>query len=199
MVAARGHQPGRATHPRHDRTPSRRRHIHGQTRCQNLFEISTLTGDHDNLVEAFATDVVAVCVGPVCATGFTDLGDTGIAPLVPDRHRLGAMVQIVSNEFDARARDTTLAGVPVRIQGRSVRVDGVSVTLSDRERAVLEVLLERPGAVVSKRELLRRAWRNAETDEHLAEVTVGRLRRRLEAAGTGIETVIRRGYRASST
>jgi uroporphyrinogen-III synthase len=32
-------------------------------------------------------------------------------------------------------------------------------------------------------------------DEHVVEVTVARLRRRLGAAGGGIETVVRRGYR----
>jgi uroporphyrinogen-III synthase len=38
-----------------------------------------------------------------------------------------------------------------------------------------------------------------ETDDHVVEVTVGRLRRRLGSAGTHIETVMRRGYRLSTT
>lgn len=165
----------------------------------NLFEIATLTDDHDELLDAFRGDVTPVCVGPVCATGFADSGPNAIIPLVPERYRLGAMVQTISTDFTARSREVDLAGVTVRIQGRCVTVDGEELMLSDRERAVLDVLTERPGVVVSKRELLRRAWRGTESDEHLAEVTVGRLRRRLGSAGTGIETVIRRGYRASPT
>ena len=39
----------------------------------------------------------------------------------------------------------------------------------------------------------------ASRDEHVVEVTVGRLRRRLGPAGTHIETVMRRGYRLSTT
>ena len=69
--------------------------------------------------------------------------------------------------------------------------------LTDRERALLGALLENQGAVHSKRELLRRVWRGTESDEHLVEVTVARLRKRLGPAGAGIETVMRRGYRAS--
>jgi DNA-binding response OmpR family regulator len=72
------------------------------------------------------------------------------------------------------------------------------VSLTDRERAVLELLARRPGAVVSKSTLLREVWAG-ETDEHVVEVTVGRLRRRLGSAGSNIETVMRRGYRLSTT
>ena len=77
----------------------------------------------------------------------------------------------------------------------SVTVDaGVSSRLPERERVLLEALAERPGAVVSKRALLRRVWGPGETDEHVVEVTIARLRQRLGVAGVGIETVIRRGY-----
>ena len=72
------------------------------------------------------------------------------------------------------------------------------ITLTDRERSVLEMLARRPGAVVSKHTLLREVW-TGETDEHVVEVTVGRLRRRLGPAGGHIETVMRRGYRLSTT
>ncbi|MEL6984626.1 MAG: helix-turn-helix domain-containing protein, partial [Actinomycetota bacterium] len=69
--------------------------------------------------------------------------------------------------------------------------------LTWRERQILEVLLEGDGAVVSKERLLRSVWSGTESDPHVVEVTVGRLRRRLGPAGAGIETVIRRGYRVS--
>ena len=46
-----------------------------------------------------------------------------------------------------------------------------------------------PGAVVSKRALLRRVWGPGENDEHVVEVTMARLRQRLGVAGAGIETV----------
>jgi uroporphyrinogen-III synthase len=66
--------------------------------------------------------------------------------------------------------------------------------LSDRERDVLELLVARSGAVVSRAELMRSVW-SADTDEHALEVTITRLRNRLGAAGAAIKTVVRRGYR----
>lgn len=84
----------------------------------------------------------------------------------------------------------------VVIDGATVRVDaGEATRLPERERELLVTLAERPGVVVSKRALLRRVWGAGENDEHVVEVTIARLRQRLGAAGVGIETVIRRGYR----
>ncbi len=89
-----------------------------------------------------------------------------------------------------------LADHTVVVERGSLTVDaGMSSRLPERERVLLEALAERPGAVVSKRALLRRVWGPGETDEHVVEVTIARLRQRLGVAGVGIETVIRRGYR----
>jgi uroporphyrinogen-III synthase len=134
-------------------------------------------------------------VGPVCADRARSFGiETTIEPVTP---RLGAMVRAFATDFAERRRALTLGGHVVTLQGRMARVgDGDPVLLSDREREVLAVLSDRPGVVVSKAVLLRRVWAG-ETDEHVVEVTVGRLRQRLAAAGVGIETVVRRGYRLS--
>ena len=92
-----------------------------------------------------------------------------------------------------------LADHTVVVERGSLTVDaGASSRLPERERVLLEALAERPGAVVSKRALLRRVWGPGETDEHVVEVTIARLRQRLGVAGAGIETVIRRGYRLRS-
>jgi uroporphyrinogen-III synthase len=89
-----------------------------------------------------------------------------------------------------------LANHTVIVDGSSLTVDaGVATRLPDRERVLLQALAERPGVAVSKRALLRRVWGPGENDEHVVEVTMARLRQRLGVAGSGIETVIRRGYR----
>lgn len=162
----------------------------------NFFEIAAHMGVLDGLDEAIHTEVAMVCVGPVCASGFSDHGfDT---PLVPERHRLGALVQLVATHFERQARTIRLGGTPVRIQGRNVAVDGADpVSLTEREHALFSALVDRPGVVLSKRELLRHVWHGAESDEHLVEVTIARLRHRLGPAAGGIETVMRRGYRVS--
>ena len=75
----------------------------------------------------------------------------------------------------------------------AIVVDGRVIELSRRERDVLGVLVARPGSVVDKAQMLREVWQG-EADDHAVEVTVGRLRRRLEGS-LRIQTVHRRGYR----
>jgi uroporphyrinogen-III synthase len=162
----------------------------------NFFIIAAEVDLVDQVIDAFAVgSTAAVVVGPVCADRARSFGiETTIEPVTP---RLGAMVRAFATDFAERRRALTLGGHVVTLQGRMARVgDGDPVLLSDREREVLAVLSDRPGVVVSKAVLLRRVWAG-ETDEHVVEVTVGRLRQRLAAAGVGIETVVRRGYRLS--
>lgn len=84
---------------------------------------------------------------------------------------------------------------------REVRFAGAPVALSPREFAVLDVLVGRAGTVVTKDELLRTAWGDAEAaTRNAVEVYVGYLRRKLDAAGAGgiVRTVRGHGYVASS-
>lgn len=144
-----------------------------------------------------AGGVAVVCVGPVTAARAGSLGLH--ARIEPTQPRLGAMVARLAADFDRRAVELSLDQVSVRLQGNLVRVgDRDPVSLTERERSVLEVLSERQGAVVSKAALLQRVWHDG-SDEHAVEVTVGRLRRRLGPAGGSIETVMRRGYRLAAS
>lgn len=162
----------------------------------NLLEIAAEIGLADAVMAALGDEVAVFCVGPVCGGHARDLG---IAPVEePARPRLGSMVQHLTAWFAAREQELELGGCHVRLQGRQVSVDGAEpFRLSERERGVLAALSERPGVVVSKRALLRSVWGAAEADEHVVEVTIGRLRQRLGPAAVGIETVVRRGYRLS--
>lgn len=163
---------------------------------ENLVELADAAGKHDDLVGAFRADVVPVCVGPVCGVAATDAGFA--PPLVPDRYRLGSMVLQLASAFGDRGMDVRLGDVEVRIQGTVVVVAGELIQLSDREADLLHALAARFGKVVSKPQLLERVWNGAESDEHVVEVTVARLRGRLGDAGRGLETVVRRGYRLSA-
>lgn len=163
---------------------------------ENLCELAESAGLFDELVDAFCTRTTPVCVGPVCARAALDAGFA--EPIVPDRYRLGSMVRALADAFRSRALEVELAGLPVRIQGQAVLTDSGIVHLSDREADLLHALAARFGTVVSKQQLLERVWQGTESDEHVVEVTVARLRNRLGAAGTGVETVMRRGYRLSA-
>ena len=162
---------------------------------RNLFELAARSGRLDAMTANLGPGAVdVICVGPACVEAAADLGIA--ATISPTQPRLGAMVQSYAASVAPRSSSLELAGVSVVVQGRAAFIDGqVEVKLSDRERDVLAVLARRPGRVVSKATLVREVWDNHEGDEHVVEVTVGRLRRRLGPAGAGIETVVRRGYR----
>jgi two-component system, OmpR family, response regulator len=86
--------------------------------------------------------------------------------------------------LDPAARACTRAGRPV--------------DLTPRELALLAALLDRPGEVVPKAELLRRVWGDDFTgDANVVEVYVGYLRRKLDApfGRRSIRTVRGAGYR----
>jgi DNA-binding response OmpR family regulator len=76
----------------------------------------------------------------------------------------------------------------------------VELVLTPKELAVLHWFLSRPGVVVSQEVLLTHVWdANADPFTSTVRVTVGTLRRKLEAARPGepgpLETVIGQGYR----
>lgn len=58
-----------------------------------------------------------------------------------------------------RPASVELAGLEIDAEARLARLDGVELDLTKKEFDVLAYLAERPGVVVSKRELLAEVWR----------------------------------------
>lgn len=78
----------------------------------------------------------------------------------------------------------------------SIEVDGVPVRLTRREFELLHYLVRNRARVVSRARLLEQVWgRDHDVETRSVDVHVGRLRQKLGAAGTQIETVIGLGYR----
>ncbi len=85
-----------------------------------------------------------------------------------------------------------------------VRKSGNRVKLQDQPFKVLQILLERPGDLVSREELQTRIWpeENYGDFDHAVNVAVGKLRTALGDSADNpsfIETVPRRGYRFVAT
>ncbi len=78
---------------------------------------------------------------------------------------------------------------------RSVFIDDVAVELSAREVALLEILIQRSGRLVSKEQLVEYLceW-EAEVSHNAIEVYIHRLRKKLEPAELKISTVRGLGY-----
>lgn len=85
-------------------------------------------------------------------------------------------------------------GVTLDTRSGQVTVDGQPVTLTGHEYRVLEYLMHRPGAVVSRTELTEHIYaQDFDRDSNTIEVFVGRLRKKLPAGL--IQTVRGMGYR----
>ena len=78
----------------------------------------------------------------------------------------------------------------------TVRQDGATIDLRNREIRLLEILARHPGQILSKSQLLDRLFSHGdEVTENAIEVYVGRLRKKLDPLGVRIETVRGLGYR----
>jgi DNA-binding response OmpR family regulator len=92
----------------------------------------------------------------------------------------------------------TVADLELDPAQRRVTRGGEPLTLSPKEFAVLEVLLEARGTVVSSEEILHRAWDDAANPfTNAVRMTVSRLRAKLGEPDL-IETVTPVGYRIGS-
>ncbi|MCL4748151.1 MAG: response regulator transcription factor [Burkholderiaceae bacterium] len=79
--------------------------------------------------------------------------------------------------------------------GRTASIDQQQLELSGRETGLLEILLQRPGRLVSKEQIVTHLCEWGEELSHNAvEVYMHRLRRKLEGGGVRIATVRGLGY-----
>ncbi|HEX2417116.1 MAG TPA: uroporphyrinogen-III synthase, partial [Micromonosporaceae bacterium] len=143
-----------------------------------------------SVLKALREDVLAACVGPVCAGPLRRLG---VPTAQPARGRLGALVRTVVEELSVRrAAPLRVAGHSLVVRGHAVILDGELIQPAPAPMAVLRELARRPGRVLARTELLRALPRGA--GGHAVEMAVARLRgavRRPEI----VQTVVKRGYR----
>jgi uroporphyrinogen-III synthase len=148
-------------------------------------------GIEDKVLSAFRTGVHAMCVGPVTARPLVRLG---VPTSAPERMRLGALARHITDELPLlQSRTLRVAGHLLEIRGTCVMVDGVVKALSPAGMATVRALAHRPGAVVSRADLLG-ALPGSGTDTHAVETAVLRLRTTLGDKNI-VATVVKRGYR----
>jgi two-component system, OmpR family, copper resistance phosphate regulon response regulator CusR len=97
---------------------------------------------------------------------------------------------------DAGTSETTVlseGGVSLDLRTRRADVDGLSIELSAREFALLEMFLRHPGQVVSREQLLSHVWGyDFDPGSNVVDVYVGYLRKKIGAERIG--TVRGMGY-----
>lgn len=145
----------------------------------------------DQVLSALRTNVHAMCVGPVTARPLVRLG---VPTSAPERMRLGALARHITDELPLlQARTVRVAGHLLEIRGTCVLVDGAVKSLSPAGMATIRALAHRPGAVVSRADLLG-ALPGSGSDTHAVETAVLRLRTALGDKRI-VSTVVKRGYR----
>jgi two-component system OmpR family response regulator len=97
-------------------------------------------------------------------------------------------------------RTAVLRAGAVRLDTGAHRADvaGTAMALTAREFAILELFMRYQGQVLSRARILENVWDfDLEDGDNLVEVYIGRLRRKLAAAGAGdlITTIRGAGYR----
>jgi DNA-binding winged helix-turn-helix (wHTH) protein len=100
-----------------------------------------------------------------------------------------------SRRATAASADLEFGRFRVLLRRRQLLADGVPVELGGRAFDVLMVLLEADGALVTKQELLSRAWPGVVVTEENVKFQVAALRKALGADRELIRTEFGRGYR----
>jgi uroporphyrinogen-III synthase len=160
--------------------------------AQALLDAAAAAGRLDELLDALAKDVVAAAVGDVTAG---PLRKMGVAPLVPDRARLGALVRCLADHLEALCvGGLSTSGGRLEVRGRTAVLDGRIAAMSPAPLAILRELVRAGGEVVDRQTLL--ATLPGAADEHAVEMAVARLRTSLGVAGI-VQTVVKRGYRVA--
>ncbi len=157
-----------------------------------LMQVASAAGRRERVIDAFHDGVLATCVGPVTAAAFEPWG---VPTVQPERARLGPMVRALEDELRKRHEGTVMmvGGKRLLLRGGRVYVDGVEVRLSGAPLAVLLALADRPGVVLSRKQLMVHLPSGQAGSEHAVEMAVARLR---SAVGQGVvQTVVKRGYR----
>ena len=137
--------------------------------------------------------LLLAAVGPVTAE---PLAFAGMVARRPERFRLGALVRLVVTELGGDERALRTPHGRLRLRAGAVTLDHRPVPVTPTGLAVLRLLADTPGRVVSREELLR-VMPGESTDPHTAEVAVARLRESLKGVtgdGRLVRTVVKRGY-----
>ncbi|WP_375425170.1 uroporphyrinogen-III synthase [uncultured Friedmanniella sp.] len=155
-------------------------------------EAAAASGLGPAFVSALTSGVTAAAVGPVTAE---PLRAAGIEVVVPERHRLGALIRVVCEQLSTHhVQRFDSGGLRLELRGRNVCVDGRSITLGPNALAILRTLAATP-SVVSRLELSEAL--PEPLDDHALEVAISRLRRSIGIPDL-ITTVVRRGYRLNA-
>jgi len=115
-----------------------------------------------------------------------------------DLYELSARIAAVARRYSGNPNPQLLFGdLSINTSDHTIKRAGSKIDLTAREWALLEALIQRPGALISKSQLEERLYEfGAEIESNAIEVYISRLRKKLGA--DSIDTVRGMGYRLGS-
>ena len=87
----------------------------------------------------------------------------------------------------------------IDLDRRELRVGGMTVPLGDRAFAIIQVLVESAGDLVTKDALMAHVWPGVTVDENTLQVHISAIRKAFGADRSRLQTVFGRGYRLLGT
>lgn len=115
-------------------------------------------------------------------------------PLPVLYEKVGALIK--RSKGLVRSKVFSVGGISLNPNNGIVVSDGQEIKLTAREYAILKVLMENKGSIISRDRLLDMVWGyGSDTDERVLDTHMRNLRKALGANGKLIKTVIRRGYK----
>ena len=114
------------------------------------------------------------------------------------RELLARLRALTRRHLDDRGAVVHAGDVELDTSARTVHVRDVAVTLTAKEYAILEYLLHHRGRLLTREQIQDHVWNyDFEGESNIVEVFIGRIRRKLMAAGASdpITTVRGAGYR----
>ena len=115
------------------------------------------------------------------------MGGDDLLPKPFDLQVLSAKVQAAlrrAYDFGPAARLLSCGGAVLNLDHGTLTAAGQRVELTKNELKILQLLLEHKGQIVSREAIMEALWASDSfVDENTLSVNVGRLRKKLEAAG----------------
>jgi uroporphyrinogen-III synthase len=160
---------------------------------RQLLHQARADGRHDELLNAFADRLPAVCRSEAAAA---PLRAHGVRPLIPPRPYTDEIVEMIRDALTRRVTRLNVGQHRLEVRGQAVVLNGRLLAIQPGPIGVLHALARHPGQVMSVADIRRVTPGWADIDDHAVEMAVSRLRRSLNDADL-IQTVMKRGYRLS--